>query len=242
MGRLRLSFSLAVLGHTAFFFLSGFGEKTVTPQLISKDSISVTLSHPVAEPNRNHQPQVNHKQQREHKESESPVERQVKKIQNEKSVERSSPVPTIIQDQAKKKCLDMRTQAKPEIKVETESSTSKVSTKHSKVVTEEKTITHTVAQAAISRVEAKPLYQDNPKPQYPALAQRRGWQGTVILAVRVLEDGKADNVRLHESSGYKLLDKAARKAVQKWRFLPGTENGVPVQMEVLIPVFFLLTK
>ncbi len=237
-----MSFSLAFLGHTVFFFLFGFVDKEVAPQLVSKKSISITLSHPVVEPKRNHQPQVAHKQDRKQKELESPVEKMVKKIQKENIKKLDSPPLTIIQDLVKTKHLDPHNQVNAKTKTEPESITSKVPTKHSKVVKEEPTPTHSVAQATISRAEAKPLYQDNPKPHYPALAQRRGWQGTVILTVRVLEDGTTDNVRLYESSGHKLLDRAARKAVQKWRFLPGTKNGVPVPMEILIPVLFLLTE
>lgn len=97
-----------------------------------------------------------------------------------------------------------------------------------------------VATAVPVTVRAKPLYHRNPKPVYPGLARRRGWQGIVILAVTVLEDGSAGQVALHKSSGYKLLDTSALKAVNRWHFLPGTENGRPEPMEILIPIHFIL--
>ncbi|MCI5148417.1 MAG: TonB family protein [Candidatus Electrothrix sp. MAN1_4] len=88
--------------------------------------------------------------------------------------------------------------------------------------------------------EATPLYQSNPPPAYPRMARRRGLEGIVMLGVTVLKDGSVDKVRLHKSSGYRLLDKSALKTVKKWRFSPGTKNGRPASMEVLVPVRFKL--
>ena len=89
-------------------------------------------------------------------------------------------------------------------------------------------------------VKATPLYQTNPKPVYPPLARRRGQQGTVMLQVMVLENGRVEQVTLHRSSGFALLDKAALDTVKKWQFFPGTENGRPVSTRVLVPVHFKL--
>jgi protein TonB len=89
-------------------------------------------------------------------------------------------------------------------------------------------------------IKARPLYDQNPKPPYPTLARRRGWQGVVILAVRVLADGNPDQLTIRTSSGHELLDKTALKTVKQWHFLPGTKNNVPTPMEVLVPVHFIL--
>ena len=89
-------------------------------------------------------------------------------------------------------------------------------------------------------IKASPLYDQNPKPLYPPLAQKRGWQGVVLLAVMVLADGSPAQLRIQKSSGYELLDKTALATVQKWHFLPGTKNNIPSSMEVLVPVHFNL--
>jgi periplasmic protein TonB len=89
-------------------------------------------------------------------------------------------------------------------------------------------------------IKAKPLYDQNPKPPYPNLARQRGWQGVVILAVTVLEDGSPNQLTIQTSSGHDLLDKTALKTVKQWHFLPGTKNNIPTPMEVLVPVHFLL--
>lgn len=51
--------------------------------------------------------------------------------------------------------------------------------------------------------------------RYPLLAQRRGWQGEVILAFRLEVDGRILNARIAQSSGYGVLDRAALRALDK---------------------------
>jgi periplasmic protein TonB len=94
--------------------------------------------------------------------------------------------------------------------------------------------------AAVEIVAAVPAYHDNPKPVYPELARRRGWQGTVTLAVLVQADGAVAEVQLSHGSGYPLLDQSAEKSVRRWRFIPASHNGQPVAMTVLVPVHFTL--
>ena len=88
--------------------------------------------------------------------------------------------------------------------------------------------------------EAVPRAEINRPPEYPVLARRRGWEGTVMLAVDVGANGRVREVRIHESSSYGLLDEAALEAVEQWQFMPGTKNGRPIAMQVLVPVHFVL--
>ncbi len=75
----------------------------------------------------------------------------------------------------------------------------------------------------------------------PALAVRRGYEGTTLLRVRILEDGRVEVVEIKESSGYRILDEAAMKAVRPWRFAPALMAGKPVASWVLVPIAFKLT-
>ncbi|MEA3231792.1 MAG: energy transducer TonB, partial [Thermodesulfobacteriota bacterium] len=79
-----------------------------------------------------------------------------------------------------------------------------------------------------------------PPPQYPVLARRRGWQGTVHLSVLVLANGRVGDITIEKSSGYPLLDKTALKAVTRYRFVPGRQGNQPVAMRVQMPVHFRL--
>ncbi|MCH8556983.1 MAG: energy transducer TonB [Balneolia bacterium] len=73
---------------------------------------------------------------------------------------------------------------------------------------------------------------------YPrsALLDRR--DGRVLLIVDVNTDGLADEIRIHEGSGYADFDRNAVQAMQQMRFIPAVENGELVDSEMLFPVVF----
>ncbi len=94
--------------------------------------------------------------------------------------------------------------------------------------------------AAYELREAIPAYKDNPPPVYPRIARRKGHQGTVILEVLVNQNGKVEDLRVYQSSGYPTLDDAASTSVFQWTFLPGMKDNQPVEMWVTLPVRFQL--
>lgn len=81
---------------------------------------------------------------------------------------------------------------------------------------------------------------DNPSPDYPDLARRRGYEGVVILLARISPEGEPMEVTVQKSSGHRVLDRAARRAVLKWKFRPAIRAGEPVAGEVEIPIRFRL--
>lgn len=104
--------------------------------------------------------------------------------------------------------------------------------------------TAVAAQAAVTDdldlAEAVPNYRSNPLPEYPYLARQRRWQGTVWLLVDVSADGLVNGLRIEQSCGHSVLDRAASRTVQRWRFTPARRGGVPVASRVRIPVRFHL--
>ena len=82
----------------------------------------------------------------------------------------------------------------------------------------------------------------NPKPEYPMIAKRRGWQGTVLLEVEVGENGSPRAVKVLESSGRALLDQSALRAVRLWLFNPATRDGKPVDSTMTLSIVFKLEK
>lgn len=85
-------------------------------------------------------------------------------------------------------------------------------------------------------------YLNNPAPEYPPMAVRQGWQGTVLLRVRVLSDGKVEAVEIKQSSGRKLLDDEAIRTVKKWLFTPSKRGDTPVEGWATVPIEFLLDQ
>lgn len=83
-------------------------------------------------------------------------------------------------------------------------------------------------------------YLNNPRPPYPMVARRMGYHGKVVLNVEVLAEGKAGEVKLHQSCGYDILDNAAMQTVKTWRFSPARRFGQPVTQWFLVPIKFSL--
>jgi protein TonB len=89
---------------------------------------------------------------------------------------------------------------------------------------------------------AIPCYKSNLPPTYPHIARRRGYEGEVLLSVMISVDGTVDTLKVKESSGYPILDRAAMKAVTAWKFEPARRMGIPVPLSVDIPVRFVLKR
>ena len=102
------------------------------------------------------------------------------------------------------------------------------------------------AEGTTSEVEGEdiPVGPDpaapNIPPRYPPDAVRHGEQGTVVLEVAVAPDGGATGVGVYVSSGFAVLDRAARVAVARWRFRPKMDAGQPISARTLIRVRFRL--
>ena len=60
-----------------------------------------------------------------------------------------------------------------------------------------------------------------------------------MLYIAVDTSGKATNIHVVRSLGMG-LDERAVAAVQKWTFIPGKKNGVPVTVWALVNVTFQL--
>jgi TonB family protein len=78
-------------------------------------------------------------------------------------------------------------------------------------------------------------------PAYPANLIREQIEGVVVLHAVIHSDGTVGEVRVLEGF-YEQLDENARAALEQWRFVPGTKNGVPVDVEAVIRVPFRVSK
>jgi len=76
-------------------------------------------------------------------------------------------------------------------------------------------------------------------PEYSEEARKAKYSGSVMLSIVVNTDGKAEQIQVIKSLGMG-LDEKAIEAVQKWRFLPGKNKGVPVKVKAQIEVNFRL--
>ena len=86
----------------------------------------------------------------------------------------------------------------------------------------------------IADQEARILKQTTP--DYPASSLRKHESGTVLIQVIIDANGEVKDTSVKQSSNYRSLDRAARKAVAKWKFSPRILNGQAVESELLIPI------
>lgn len=87
---------------------------------------------------------------------------------------------------------------------------------------------------------AVPVAGANAPPPYPAVARRNGWEGTVLLDVRISTQGTVQRLTLAQSTGHAVLDAAASTAVRQWRFTPARVGGRALASTVRVPIVFRL--
>ncbi|PQA79964.1 energy transducer TonB [Limnohabitans sp. TS-CS-82] len=63
------------------------------------------------------------------------------------------------------------------------------------------------------------------KPDYPSASRRLEEEGTVTLKFLIGADGRVLQAEIEKSSGFNRLDEAARNALSKCQFRPGTVDG-----------------
>ncbi|MDH7569711.1 MAG: energy transducer TonB, partial [Armatimonadota bacterium] len=78
------------------------------------------------------------------------------------------------------------------------------------------------------------------KPRYPEAARNDEHQGAVSLQVVVRPDGTCGEVTVTRSSGSRVLDAAAVRAVQQWRWEPARRGDEPVESTFACRVRFEL--
>lgn len=83
-------------------------------------------------------------------------------------------------------------------------------------------------------------FSNNPAPSYPVDAIRSGLEGVVRLELEVSQLGEVISVRVIQSSGHDILDRAASLAVSAWKGKPALRWGRPIASKEVLPIRFRL--
>jgi TonB family protein len=83
----------------------------------------------------------------------------------------------------------------------------------------------------------RPIY--SPDPEFSEEARKAKYQGTCTLMIVVAADGRPTNIRVVNSLGMG-LDEKAIETVKTWRFEPGRKDGHAVNVEMAVEVDFHL--
>lgn len=76
---------------------------------------------------------------------------------------------------------------------------------------------------------------------YPKLAKQFQLEGSVLIRVNVLRNGNIGDIEILKGLGLG-CDEAAINAVKKTKFVPGMQNGKPVNADVTFTIFFNLKE
>lgn len=89
--------------------------------------------------------------------------------------------------------------------------------------------------------QATPILRIEPK--YPVSAARNAQEGWVQLSFVIQEDGSVVDPVVEDSSGIKSFEKAALRAMKKWKYKPALQDGKPIQQcQSKVQMDFKLTK
>jgi protein TonB len=79
--------------------------------------------------------------------------------------------------------------------------------------------------------DARPIVRINP--EYPAVASRDGIEGWVELSFSIDESGAVRNVNVTNSEPQRIFDRAAKRALQRWKYQAKKHNGKAVVQDGL---------
>ena len=159
-----------------------------------------------------------------------------------KPVEPPKPKVNPVKKPVKKKTEVHKQQPMPKPSAQEESASSSVSQINAVATASVTKSSHGTEGSEVPFTEASSTanYGSNPKPIYPTIATRRGWEGQVSLKVEVTVEGLSQSVTVYKSSGHEELDEAAVTAVEKWQFTPAKRGNEDVASTVIVPIIFSL--
>tara|TARA_R110002073_G_scaffold92783_1_gene217303 strand:- start:6528 stop:7661 length:1134 start_codon:yes stop_codon:yes gene_type:complete len=80
------------------------------------------------------------------------------------------------------------------------------------------------------------------QPLYPVDAAEQGLEGVVLVQFSVNEDGGIEDAEVLASLPRGVFDRAAMRAVERWRYSPAVRDGVPVRREAIQTQFQFMLR
>lgn len=80
------------------------------------------------------------------------------------------------------------------------------------------------------------------QPEYPAGERRAEHQGRVVVRVLIGVDGRVKQIEKVSAASDAFFAATQKRALEKWRFKPGTQDGIPVEAWRTMTVSFVLSQ
>ncbi len=87
-----------------------------------------------------------------------------------------------------------------------------------------------------------PVALETPLPYYTDEARQNRIEGIVLVQLVVRKDGTVDSFKVLRGLGYGLDESAINMIKSRWRFQPGTYNGIPADVQINVEVSFRLFR
>ena len=91
-------------------------------------------------------------------------------------------------------------------------------------------------------VDQMHMVEGNLAPPYPMDSRAAGEEGLVVLDLTIDTSGKVIKCEVVQSSGFKRLDLAGKRAAKKWRFKPHMRDGKAVEATFRAPIRWSLNS
>jgi protein TonB len=93
-----------------------------------------------------------------------------------------------------------------------------------------------------TRLQLQVHHAMQPYFNYPLLARRRGWQGTVRVGLHIMADGHISRLHIVETSRYPVLDEAALASLGSVKALPQAVTWLGGRSsDIIVPIEYRLT-
>ena len=167
---------------------------------------------------------------------------QTSRKQPEQPVSGARPVETPAGDQPARPHPETTAAARVLSNPATETPTDKQSIDQSSTASLARTTPQTVQgnQASRQSVRAALYSALQARFKYPRRARVRGWEGIVVVSLRIMPDGALRDVQLADSCGIPLLDRAAVRALARLQIPQAVAWLDGREMDMLIPVEYRL--
>ncbi len=86
-----------------------------------------------------------------------------------------------------------------------------------------------IALPVLTKARPDPRFAASQQPAYPPGMIREGREGVVSVRVLIGVDGRVKQVVIVSAATPEFADATEKQALRKWRFIPGTRDGAPVE-------------
>ena len=112
--------------------------------------------------------------------------------------------------------------------------------RHQEKLSLKKKLSNSIPENSKSSAKYKIGTIQNPHPEYPLIARKKGWQGKLLLNVLVGKNGEVIDINIVKTSGFEILDKTSIETVKDWKFIPARIGKKRIEDNLNIPVSFKL--